>query len=267
MISGPPNSQDDFGLILHICLELIESGEESIESLIIRYPETKDFLRPPLEAALWLHQRSKIFDPTPAFLISSRLRLVSTVQLETGYPIPTRITQLSSSPTKPRRWNVVPSIVFHSVVLILLIVSLISTGFWVDNSLPGDPLYQVKLAKEQLQLAISFSREKDAELGIQFVERRLVETERMILSGRERYLPLAVLKFEMELHQTRQDILELAVSEPQHFKKYSLRLDYVVHRQVEKLKALSGFYPAESQTLIDRVIKITSNGSQIPIDE
>jgi len=153
------------------------------------------------------------------------------------------------------------------VVLILLIVSLISTGFWVDNSLPGDPLYQVKLAKEQLQLAISFSREKDAELGIQFVERRLVETERMILSGRERYLPLAVLKFEMELHQTRQDILELAVSEPQHFKKYSLRLDYVVHRQVEKLKALSGFYPAESQTLIDRVIKITSNGSQIPIDE
>lgn len=261
MISGPPNSQDEIGLILHICLELIERGEESIESLTIRYPETKDFLRPPLEAALWLYQRSKVFDPTPAFLISSRLRLVSTVKSETNPPISSRLSQISSCPTRARRWNVVPSIVFYGMVFILLFVSLKSIGFSIGNSLPGDPLYQIKLANEQIQLAISFSKEKDAELGIQFVERRLVETERMILSGRERYLPLAVIKFEAKLHQTRQEILELAESEPQQYKKYSNELDYVVHNQVEKLKALSGFYPVESQTLIDRIIQITSGGS------
>jgi hypothetical protein len=147
------------------------------------------------------------------------------------------------------------------VVFILLFVSLKSIGFSIGNSLPGDPLYQIKLANEQIQLVISFSKEKDAELGIQFVERRLVETERMILSGRERYLPLAVIKFEAKLHQTRQEILELAESEPQQYKKYSNELDYVVHNQVEKLKALSGFYPVESQTLIDRIIQITSGGS------
>ena len=267
MISGSPNSQDDLGLILHVCLELIESGEESVESLIIRYPETKEFLRPPLEAALWLYQRSKVFDPTPAFLISSRMRIVSTVQSETNSLIPSGRAQLTSSPLRARRWKVVPSIVFHSVVLVLLFVSLKSIGFWVGNSLPGDPLYQVKLANEQLQLAVAFSKEKDAKLGIQFVERRLVETERMILSGRERYLPLAVLKFEAELHQTRQEITELAESEPQQSKKYSLQLANVVHRQGEKIKALSGFYSVESQILIDRVIQITTDGSQIPLDE
>ena len=267
MISGSPNSQDDFGLILHICLELIETGEESIESLIIRYPEVKDFLRPPLEAAQWLYQRSWVFDPTPTFLVSSRLRLVSTVQTEIGAPIPSGITKLSTSPEKIRRWKVVPSIVFLSVVLVLLFVSVKSIDFWVWNSLPGDPLYQVKLAKEHFQLAISFTKEKDAELGIQFVERRLVETERMILSRRERYLPIAVLIIEADLHQARQEILELAKSNPQQSEKYSLRLEHVILNQVDKLKALSGFYPPELQVLIGRVIQITSDGSQIPIDE
>ena len=45
MISGPANSQDELVNVLHVCLELIESGEETIESLLSRYPEIKDLLR------------------------------------------------------------------------------------------------------------------------------------------------------------------------------------------------------------------------------
>lgn len=267
MISGPPNSQDEIGHILHSCLELIESGEESVESLTTRYPEAKDFLRPPLEAALWLYQQSKFFDPTPAFLISSRFRLVSTVQAENGGLISSRITHLSYSSTRIRKQEVIPTIVFLSVILISVFVGFKCLGFWISNSLPGDPLYQVKLAKEQLQLALSFSEEKDAELGILFVERRLVETERMILSGRERYLPLAVLKFEAEMHQTQHVILELEEDEPVSSQRYALSLEHAILRQAEKLKALSGFYPPESQKLIDRVIQIVSNGTEVPVDE
>jgi len=267
MISGPSNSQDDFGLILHKCLELIESGEESIESLIIRYPEINDFLRPPLEAASWLYQRSKLFDPTPAFLTSSRFRLVTTIQSEKRYPFLFRRTQLSRLPRINRNLKVVPSIIYLITVFILIFVCLNSVGFWINNSLPGDPLYQVKLAKEQFQLAISFSKIKDAELGIQLTERRLIETERMILSGRERYLTLVVLKFEADLHQTRQDILELAENEPQNFSKLSLQLENVVIRQANRLNGLSGFYPAESQKLIDRIIQITLMNPEFHINK
>jgi hypothetical protein len=94
MISGPQNSQDEIGLILHVCLELIERGEESIESLTIRYPETKDFLRPPLRR-LGVNEQGLIL---PAFLISSRLRLVSTVQWKLIL-LSSRISQISSYPT------------------------------------------------------------------------------------------------------------------------------------------------------------------------
>jgi hypothetical protein len=89
----------------------------------------------------------------------------------------------------------------------------------------------------------------------------------MILSGRERYLPLAVLKFEAEMHQTQQGILELAENEPVQSQRYALSLERVILRQSEKLRALSGFYPPESQKLIDRVIQITSNGDEIPVDD
>lgn len=263
MFGDPAYNQDEFGLVLHVCLESIENGEESIESILPRYPEIKDLLRPPLEAALWLYKRSWLFDPNPAFVVTSRYRLVSQFKSEMNIPFSSRrIQQTSLSPTN-RKWNTLSFVVFLGTVVLLVLTGLKSIGFWIGNSLPGDPLYRLKLTNEQLQLTISFSEEKDAQLSIQYVERRMVETERMILSDHERFLPLAILQFETQLNQAKQTIRVLTEKDPQEGRIYSQRLADVVHMQANKLEALNGFYPEELQKLINRVLQITSERVQI----
>jgi hypothetical protein len=108
-----------------------------------------------------------------------------------------------------------------------------------------------------VQLTISFSEKKDAQLSIQYVERRLVETERIILSDHERFLPLAILQFETQLNQAKQTIRILTENDPEEGKIHSQRLADVVHMQAKKLEALQGFYPEELQKFINRVLQIS----------
>lgn len=76
MISKLESTQDEFGRTLQLCLELIESGRETVDSLLSRYPSTGETLRPPLEAAAWLYNHNHLLNPHPGFVDASRRRLV-----------------------------------------------------------------------------------------------------------------------------------------------------------------------------------------------
>jgi hypothetical protein len=262
MLSQTSTGQEDLGLVLHTCLEKLESGEESIDTLLPRYPEIKELLRPPLEAALWLYKKSWLFDPNPAFVSASRNRLIGQVEEELGILFPARRNQTGSLSPSFQRWNTISFVVYLSIVLLLLFIGIKTIGFWIGNSLPGDPLYRIKLANEQVQLAISFSEEMDVQLSIRFVERRMVEGERIILSGRESYLPLAILRFEAELKQANQNLSALTQVDPPRGEVNNLLLENVLTAQANKLEALRGFYPQKSQDFIDQVIWITSDEIQ-----
>lgn len=261
MLSRTSTSQEDLGLVLHTCLEQLESGEESIDTLLPRYPEIKELIRPPLEAALWLYKKSWLFDPSPAFVSASRNRLIGQVEEEMEILSPARRNQPGSLSPPVHRWNILSFLVYVSIVL-LLFIGVKTISFWIGNSLPGDPLYRMKLTNEQVQLAISFSEERDTQLSIRFVERRMVEAERIILSGRESYLPLAILRFEAELKQANQNISALTQVDPQRGQMNNLILENVLTSQANKLEALHGFYPQQSQNYIDQVIRITLNEIQ-----
>jgi len=69
-------SPDRYFEILHTCLEQVETGRESLDSIINKYPDLIDLLKPPLEAAIWLVAKSKTFDPRPDFVRISRSYLV-----------------------------------------------------------------------------------------------------------------------------------------------------------------------------------------------
>lgn len=257
MLSRTSTSQEDLGLALHTCLEQLENGEESIDTLLPRYPEIKELLRPPLEAALWLYKKSWLFDPNPAFVSASRNKLIGQVEEELGILFPARRNQPGSLSPPAYRGNTLLFLVYLTIVLLLLFIGVKTISFWIRNSLPGDPLYQMKLTHEQVQLAISFSEERDAQLSIRFVERRMVEGERIILSGRESYLPLAILRFEAELKQANQNLSALTHVDPQRGEVNNLLLENMLKSQANKLETLRGFYPQKSQDFIDQIIRIT----------
>jgi len=262
MLSRTVSDHDDFGSVLHACLELVEDGEESLDTLLSHYPEIQDVLRPPLEAALWLYRKSCSFDPNPAFVVFSRSRLISQVKSELGIPSTGFKYPLTNLSPEIQRWTTRSFLVYLSMVLVLLLIGIRSIGFWIGNSLPGDPLYQIKIFNEQVQLAASFSESRDAQLSIQYVERRMVEAERTILSGRERYLSLAFIQFEVGLNQANRNITTLTQNDVEQGLLQNDELERVLLTQTNKMGTLSGFYPEKYQVFIESIIQIASTNLQ-----
>jgi len=86
MVSEMLQTQDELVWILQLCLEVIESGQETVDSLLSRYPELWDTLRRPLEAAAWLYNHTHLLNPRPGFVDASRQRLVYHLYYERAGP-------------------------------------------------------------------------------------------------------------------------------------------------------------------------------------
>jgi uncharacterized protein DUF5667 len=67
---------------------------------------------------------------------------------------------------------------------VALLVGGLTSAAASGNSLPGEPLYVVKLAVESAQLAVAFDPAARARLHAQFAEVRLSEAQRLIAAGR-----------------------------------------------------------------------------------
>lgn len=76
------DSQEKVGELLADGLRVLSRGQEAIDAWLGRYPEYNEILRPPLEAAAWLHVRGSIFDPRPQFITASRCSLVRQILVE-----------------------------------------------------------------------------------------------------------------------------------------------------------------------------------------
>jgi hypothetical protein len=150
-------SLQDFDRAFQTCLQSVESGAESIDSAVKRYPEMADELRPRLEAALWMNSAKSAFDPRPGFVRSSHRNLVAQIQKEqAAHPMPILVSlkriwgQLTTHLTYSQR-----KYAFQAAVILLLMVCLVvsSTGIGLaaQNALPGERLYPVKLALEQVE--------------------------------------------------------------------------------------------------------------------
>jgi len=77
-------------------------------------------------------------------------------------------------------------------------------SYAAEGSLPGDLLYPVKVrGTEPVRTLLAFSNEAKAELQIQFVERRLAETEKLVSLGRLRPVVSRDTQFAFEAHVDR----------------------------------------------------------------
>jgi hypothetical protein len=91
------DSQEEVGELLAYGLTLIQEGQEVLESWLGYFPQYREILRPPLEAARWLQVRSPIFDPHPEFILSSRRNLVHQILVEQSLRGNSRSSQTSGT--------------------------------------------------------------------------------------------------------------------------------------------------------------------------
>jgi len=172
--------------VLDQALARLRAGEP-IPAILADYPADADQLAPLLEAAAQLRVLEAVEMPPTALRTTDRRRFLQEAAHIRSAPV-------SSAPLKRLiEWNLLkrrarPMLV--PVVKILLVLGLIfgaagGTAAAADASVPGDLLYPLDLAMEDLQLALTSDPAAEADLLLQQANERVEEMVRLVKRGEE----------------------------------------------------------------------------------
>jgi len=250
--------------ILQTCLELIRSGQETVDSALSRYPDHADELSSLLETATWLQERRDSLAPRPEFLSASRQRLLARIEQEQKAPVAPKSLQsvgasvlstLAALFTQKR-------FAYQFAIAAFLLVFLISISSGVaaaaQNAIPGDPLYGVKTTLEEAQLALSFSEARRAQLYVAFAERRLVEIQSLVIEGRFEHLHSTVDRFNTQAYEASRLIRSVGAVNSPLARELAAQLKSAVDEQVSLMPVLSQSAPPESRLEIERLMQLAA---------
>ncbi|MGB2954758.1 MAG: DUF5667 domain-containing protein [Anaerolineales bacterium] len=186
-----------FDLILEDCLSRMDRGE-SLQDVLDSYPLLNGHLEPLVRAALLGRRLPRPVPSKDGFRTGKNMLLAEMNNMRQA----NSSRQKRSSPASSRLaegWlgsiarlfqlkstaSLAP--VYRFVVIGLVLV--LGGGFLTVNasasSLPGDPLYDLKLGLEQTQAFFTFDPEAKQELALEIEQERLSEVELLLAAGRQ----------------------------------------------------------------------------------
>ena len=176
--------------ILAQCIEDVKAGRSSVADCLAKYPSISKQLEPLLRIALEIREPPDV-KPSPAFKVRTRVHLMEQIHAKQAvkkWPWFRYTGQVKPTPYK-RRFNMVAII-----IVIVLAVSAIGggTAYASQGSLPGDTLYPVKLATEQVRLVLTISDTAKAELYVTFASSRVEEMVTLAERGKPEKVNIAV---------------------------------------------------------------------------
>ena len=169
-----------FNNILNDCLERLITGQETLEQCLQRYPEYSTELEPLLRTAALMN---KAVDVKPSADFRTRARYQMQLKIAES-KAPQRITRVVP------RW----AIAVCTVMLVFVLGG--GTVLASEGSMPGNPLYGVKLAAENVQLKLARSQEKKAELYVAMADERVTEMTWMVNNNKTQGLEAAVQRLD-----------------------------------------------------------------------
>ena len=197
--------RDEIAAHLNICLEWIQSDQETLESALAHFPAEIDELRPMLVAATWMLDQSQAFAPDPQRLRLSKRRLVSRIKQEKAAPQPTRLQAWFESLFQHKPF------VLQAAISLMLVLALTFGSIGVaqasQSTIPGDTLYGVKLTLEDAELAFSLSPSA-ARLHIKFIGRRFIEIQTLVLENQFEFLNQAVTLYQKQIDRALANLKE-----------------------------------------------------------
>ena len=200
-------SEQEFSQILADSIEQIRSGRENFQSILLKYPQWADLLRPELELTLSLSYYGVQTHSRPAFISESKQRLMARIQQEApvSLPVPHRATlkQLFASVFSlswgPRlSWRIASGL----ALVFVFVFSVTGTVFASQGALPGEQLYGVKRFTEDVQYTFTTSPEQRAELSMDYANRRLNEAFVLLAHGRADQLSSTLINYEEQVKKT-----------------------------------------------------------------
>jgi hypothetical protein len=161
-----------FNTILDECLERILVGGETVTQCLERYPEYAAELEPLLQTAVIASEAVDI-QPSPEFKARARFQLR---------------TEMARAGEKKKHsifaWHPRWAVAVITVVVVVLLGGGTVYAASSDDTIPGNPLYAVKLATENVRLALTASDTAKAEVYTAMVDSRMIEIERLMERGK-----------------------------------------------------------------------------------
>lgn len=170
----------NFDALVEETLTALDQGE-SVDSLLARYPEEAHALAPLLSTAARCRQTLAFAEPpSQQALAAGRHRFLEEAARRRAALAPRPRFSLPA-----RLW---PSLWPRLAPALAAVALVILVGGWATmasaHSLPGDPLYPVKLTSEQARLALTFDPAVRTELAARYAEERRQEARVVAALGR-----------------------------------------------------------------------------------
>lgn len=186
--------------VLDECLERIFSGE-SVDDCLNAYLGQGSQLEPLLKTSLDLKHTASTIQASPEFKVKLGSRLQGTLHARQE-----KEAKKTKIPLWHKRWAVGAAI---TLVMVFCGVGMVAAS---GDALPGDSLYAVKLAAEQVRLTLGFSDIDKAKLHIQFAERRAAEIEQMASKGQSEKIPELAERLDNHLQQVSSEVQKLQMA-------------------------------------------------------
>ena len=169
-----------FDNILNECLERLMTGQETVEQCLQRYPEYATQLEPLLHTAVLMNQA---VDVKPSADFRARARYQMQLKMAES-KAPRRITRAVP------RW----AVAVCTVMLVFVLGG--GTVLASEGSMPGSPLYVVKLTTENIQVKLAGSQDKKAELYITMANERVDEMTWLVNNNKTQGLEAAAQRLD-----------------------------------------------------------------------
>jgi hypothetical protein len=233
----------------------IMSGQETIDSILQRYPHESEQLRPRLESISWLGKAKKSLEPRQGFITSSQKYLQQQIEI---LPRPNFWQRLFKKFT-PQRW--VFNITAPIIVVIMLALVLNSLVLTARLSIPGDPFYATKLVIEDIQLATTYDPVDKLDLYIEFSRERTTEFVELVLDGDYELLPAAANRMESELIASLNAINNVSEQNPSADEAVVGSLRKTLSNEISMLNILKSTSPVSAHPGIDLAIQVAKSGA------
>jgi hypothetical protein len=252
------NNRKDPNEILQSCLEAIQRGDETVGSILARYPEFEGELRPQLEAAHWLIQSKESFNPRPEFVSASRRRLMAQIRQGKGVaaPPPLSLWERILHLDQPR---LAFQFAMAMLVLFFLIFGSSRAVLAAQYAIPGDALYGVKIAQERFQVLISITDAGDARLHTRFAQRRLLEIQELILENRFEYITDTVEAYQTQVNRAIRALERVAEQNPSVALEIATQMQEALEGQTAVLALLSETVPGDAGISVQRALDISED--------
>jgi len=194
----------DLESVLDFCLSLIDEQGVSLEDCLKRFPQYQEELQRLMPAALRLRSgRALVASDELRGSLDARLKGLRNIHRQTFRgTLVTNLAALRSifrrqNPKPQRRAWVIPALISILVVAVLSMSGLVASA---DAAGPGDFLFGLDTAIEDVRLSLTRDEGKKAELRLEFATERLGELKIEIEGeGDGRFIAQAITAFEEAL--------------------------------------------------------------------